>query len=103
MKHLAERLARSDSGGRTRADDGVRSGTGYADAQRSGRRRGQPGRSQPGSGGYGSDYGSGAGSTLRERRPSRPASSPSGTAEQLGKVVTDSAGLTLYRFDKDTA
>ncbi|MEU9145681.1 SCO0930 family lipoprotein [Streptomyces sp. NPDC048349] len=25
------------------------------------------------------------------------------TAEQLGSVLTDSAGLTLYRFDKDTA
>ncbi|WP_433573072.1 SCO0930 family lipoprotein [Streptomyces sp. CA-251247] len=62
-----------------------------------------PAGQQPGSGGYGSDYGSGAGSNAQGA-----AAKPAGQlavwdSKQLGKVVTDSAGLTLYRFDKDTA
>jgi predicted lipoprotein with Yx(FWY)xxD motif len=47
------------------------------------------------------DYGSGTGN-------SQGAPKPGGqlavwNSPELGKVVTDSAGLTLYRFDKDTA
>ncbi|GGW55147.1 SCO0930 family lipoprotein [Streptomyces griseoloalbus] len=58
-------------------------------------------------GDYG-DIGSGAGDAAGGARAS---SSPSNTAgelnvstnAELGKVVTDSLGLTLYRFDQDTA
>ncbi len=58
---------------------------------------------QPGSGGYGSDYGSGSGASAQGA-----AAKPAGQlavwdSKELGKVVTDSAGMTLYRFDKDTA
>ncbi|AVZ77818.1 hypothetical protein SLUN_34985 [Streptomyces lunaelactis] len=54
----------------------------------------------PGNGGYGSDYGSGT--------ANQAAAKPAGQlavwdSKELGKVVTDSAGFTLYRFDKDTA
>ncbi|WP_406276606.1 SCO0930 family lipoprotein [Streptomyces sp. NBC_00191] len=57
---------------------------------------------QPGSGGYGSDYGAGSGTAAQA------AAKPAGQlavwdSKELGKVVTDSAGFTLYRFDKDTA
>lgn len=55
---------------------------------------------QPADGGYGSDYGAGA--------ADQAAAKPAGQlavwdSKELGKVVTDSAGFTLYRFDKDTA
>ncbi|MFI6843069.1 hypothetical protein [Kitasatospora sp. NPDC050467] len=71
-----------------------------------------------GSSGGGSSTSSGSGSTATApAMPSSPAgSSPSGssapagaatlqtaTDPKLGTVVTDSAGFTLYRFDKDTA
>ncbi|MET9375400.1 SCO0930 family lipoprotein [Streptomyces sp. NPDC002992] len=51
------------------------------------------------SGGYGSDTGGGAGADAAE---------PAGQlavadTKQLGKVVTDSEGFTLYRFDKDSS
>ncbi|MBT2388475.1 hypothetical protein J7E87_03360 [Streptomyces sp. ISL-1] len=54
----------------------------------------------PADGGYGSDYGAGA--------ADQAAAKPGGQlavwdSKELGKVVTDSAGFTLYRFDKDTA
>ena len=57
---------------------------------------------QPGSGGYGSDYGADSGTAAQA------AAKPAGQlavwdSKELGKVVTDSAGFTLYRFDKDTA
>ncbi|WP_405997297.1 SCO0930 family lipoprotein [Streptomyces sp. NBC_00829] len=57
---------------------------------------------QPGSGGYGSDLDGGAGTA------NQAAAKPAGQlavwdSKELGKVVTDSAGFTLYRFDKDTA
>ncbi|QGV77399.1 SCO0930 family lipoprotein [Streptomyces ficellus] len=52
--------------------------------------------------GSGSGYGSGAGSGGQAA-----AAKPAGQlavwdSKELGKVVTDSEGLTLYRFDKDT-
>ncbi|MFF3457092.1 SCO0930 family lipoprotein [Streptomyces sp. NPDC002730] len=57
---------------------------------------------QPGNGGYGSDYGSGAGAA--EQAAAKPAGQLAvWDSKELGKVVTDSAGFTLYRFDKDTA
>ncbi|TQK50585.1 putative lipoprotein with Yx(FWY)xxD motif [Streptomyces sp. SLBN-118] len=56
----------------------------------------------PAAGGYGSDYGSDSGTAAQA------AAKPAGQlavwdSKELGKVVTDSAGFTLYRFDKDTA
>ncbi|MCM2389540.1 SCO0930 family lipoprotein [Streptomyces albipurpureus] len=52
-------------------------------------------------GAYGNDYGSGA-------SPQGVAAKPAGQlavrqSPELGKIVTDSAGFTLYRFDNDTA
>ena len=66
------------------------------------RRSARPIRPSPANGGYGSDYGAGAGA-----EPGGGAK-PAGQlavwdSKELGKVVTDSAGFTLYRFDKDTA
>ncbi|MER6910272.1 SCO0930 family lipoprotein [Streptomyces sp. NPDC000594] len=57
---------------------------------------GAAGQAQPGSGAYGSsDGGSSA---------ARPAGQLAARdTPKLGRVVTDSAGFTLYRFDKDTA
>jgi predicted lipoprotein with Yx(FWY)xxD motif len=60
---------------------------------------------QPAGSGYGSDYGSGAGAGAGAPGA---AAKPAGQlavwdSKELGKVVTDSAGMTLYRFDKDTA
>lgn len=60
---------------------------------------------QPGSGGYGADagYGAGAGAGA-EAAEAKPAGQLAvWESKDLGKVVTDSAGFTLYRFDKDTA
>ncbi|NWF24756.1 hypothetical protein HW130_00475 [Streptomyces sp. PKU-EA00015] len=58
---------------------------------------------QPGSGGYGADagYGSGAGEGAAAAKPAGQLAV--WESKDLGKVVTDSAGFTLYRFDKDTA
>ncbi|MFE5486014.1 SCO0930 family lipoprotein [Streptomyces sp. NPDC056527] len=47
------------------------------------------------SGGYGSDAGSGAAEPAGQLAVA--------DTKQLGKVVTDSEGFTLYRFDKDSA
>lgn len=56
----------------------------------------------PSTGGDGYGYGSGAGAA------SDGAAKPGGQLaiapnDQLGSILTDSAGFTLYRFDKDTA
>ncbi|MEV0011790.1 SCO0930 family lipoprotein [Streptomyces sp. NPDC047973] len=65
--------------------------------------RGQAvGNAAPAEGGYGSDGGYGAGSA------GAGASKPAGQlavwdSDELGKVLTDSEGFTLYRFDKDSA
>ncbi|MFF8841811.1 SCO0930 family lipoprotein [Streptomyces sp. NPDC015127] len=58
---------------------------------------------QPGSGGYGADagYGSDAGGEAAAAKPAGQLAV--WESKDLGKVVTDSAGFTLYRFDKDTA
>ncbi|GAA1585511.1 MULTISPECIES: SCO0930 family lipoprotein [Streptomyces] len=60
--------------------------------------------------GYGSDYGSGAGagSGYGSAGDAGAGSGPAGQlavaeTDKAGPVITDSAGLTLYRFDKDTA
>ncbi|MGW5345119.1 SCO0930 family lipoprotein [Streptomyces sp. HUAS TT3] len=52
---------------------------------------------------YGSDYGSG-GDAGAGANPGTKAAGQLAIAqtEQLGQVLTDSAGFTLYRFDKDT-
>jgi predicted lipoprotein with Yx(FWY)xxD motif len=57
---------------------------------------------QPGNG-YGSDagYGEAAGGEAAAAEPAGQLAV--WESEELGKVVADSAGLTLYRFDKDTA
>ncbi|MFI2372736.1 SCO0930 family lipoprotein [Streptomyces sp. NPDC018833] len=57
----------------------------------------------PGSGGYDSDagYGSGAGGEAAAAKPAGQLAV--WESKDLGKVVTDSEGFTLYRFDKDTA
>lgn len=65
---------------------------------------------QPGSAGYGdTDYGSGAGAGAGAGATGAAAAAakPAGQlavfdSKKLGKVVTDSEGFTLYRFDKDT-
>lgn len=56
------------------------------------------------SGGYGSDSGAGSGSGSGDGGAAEPAGqlAVSSTGE-LGKVVTDSEGFTLYRFDKDSS
>lgn len=70
------------------------------------------GNAAPARGGYGSDgYGSdGYGSSGKEGAgaAAAPKAKAAGQlavwdSKKLGKVVTDSAGFTLYRFDKDTA
>ncbi|MGW4206046.1 SCO0930 family lipoprotein [Streptomyces sp. NPDC004726] len=56
---------------------------------------------QPGNGGYG---GYGSGGANAQGTAAKPAGQLAvWNSPELGKVVTDSAGLTLYRFDKDTA
>ncbi|MFF8828702.1 SCO0930 family lipoprotein [Streptomyces sp. NPDC015131] len=53
--------------------------------------------------GSGTGYGSGAGSGSQEAAAAKPAGQLAvWDSKELGKVVTDSEGLTLYRFDKDT-
>ncbi|MGW6708228.1 SCO0930 family lipoprotein [Streptomyces sp. NPDC054956] len=52
--------------------------------------------------GYGSDYGAGSGSGSDGAAKSAGQLAIAAN-DQLGSVLTDSAGFTLYRFDKDTA
>ncbi|MFF3323948.1 SCO0930 family lipoprotein [Streptomyces sp. NPDC002889] len=63
------------------------------------------GAANPADAGYGSDgYGSagaGAGAAAAAAKPAGQLAV--WESKDLGKVVTDSAGFTLYRFDKDTA
>ncbi|MGW1893608.1 SCO0930 family lipoprotein [Streptomyces sp. NPDC002004] len=59
-----------------------------------------------GSGGYGSGSGNGYGSDGKEAAGAQSKSAGQlavWNSKELGKVLTDSAGWTLYRFDKDTA
>ncbi|MFI6938108.1 SCO0930 family lipoprotein [Streptomyces sp. NPDC050418] len=61
------------------------------------------GNAAPAEGGYGDGYGGaeGAGADAAEAEPAGQLAV--WESKELGKVVTDSAGFTLYRFDKDTA
>ncbi|MFF4182433.1 SCO0930 family lipoprotein [Streptomyces sp. NPDC001691] len=63
---------------------------------------GNAGSAQPADNGYGSGggYGQAGGAPSSAKQAGQLAVSDS---KDLGKVVTDSAGFTLYRFDKDTA
>ncbi|MEV6793542.1 SCO0930 family lipoprotein [Streptomyces sp. NPDC051320] len=56
---------------------------------------------QPGDDGYGTDGGYGSVSASGDQKPAGQLAV--WNSKKLGKVVTDSAGFTLYRFDKDTA
>ncbi|MFB7466984.1 SCO0930 family lipoprotein [Streptomyces sp. NPDC056224] len=59
-----------------------------------------------GSGDYGSDYGAGSAAAPGDAADSggKPAGQLAAAQnEQIGAVLADSAGFTLYRFDKDTA
>ncbi|WP_328420564.1 SCO0930 family lipoprotein [Streptomyces sp. NBC_00443] len=54
--------------------------------------------------GNGTGYDSGAaGQESAATKPSSAGELAVSTNQELGKVLTDSSGLTLYRFDKDTA
>ncbi|MEW2417358.1 SCO0930 family lipoprotein [Streptomyces sp. NPDC046866] len=58
--------------------------------------------------GYGSDYGAGSAAPAGGGAAADSGAKPAGQLavaqnEQVGQVLTDSAGFTLYRFDKDTA
>ncbi|MEU4492278.1 SCO0930 family lipoprotein [Streptomyces sp. NBC_00210] len=62
------------------------------------------GAANPADSGYGSGYGTGAGAASAQGVAAKPAGQLAvWDSKELGKVVTDSAGFTLYRFDKDTA
>ncbi|MBT2471176.1 hypothetical protein J7E97_25780 [Streptomyces sp. ISL-66] len=58
----------------------------------------------PSAGGDGYGYGAGAASASDDAAAAEPGGQLAvAQNEQLGPVLTDSAGFTLYRFDKDTA
>lgn len=68
------------------------------------------GNAAPADGGYGAGgedgYGAGAGSdgsAAAEAKADPPGQLAVRDSKELGEVVTDSAGFTLFRFDKDTA
>ncbi|MEV0443283.1 SCO0930 family lipoprotein [Streptomyces spectabilis] len=64
------------------------------------------GNEAPAGDGYGSDdgYGADSGSAAKGAAKAKSAGQLAvRDSKKLGKVVTDSAGFTLYRFDKDTA
>lgn len=52
--------------------------------------------------GYGSGYGAGAGAGAADAKPRTAGQLAVWESKKLGKVLTDSEGLTLYRFDKDS-
>ncbi|NEE44373.1 hypothetical protein G3M55_07090, partial [Streptomyces sp. SID8455] len=56
---------------------------------------------QPAEGGYGSEAG-GYGSGADVAAPKAAGQLGVQESKKLGKVLTDSEGFTLYRFDKDT-
>ncbi|WP_406187506.1 SCO0930 family lipoprotein [Streptomyces sp. NBC_01006] len=57
-----------------------------------------------GAGAYGSDYGSDSGAGAAAGADAKGAGQLAvAQNEQIGALLTDSAGFTLYRFDKDTA
>jgi predicted lipoprotein with Yx(FWY)xxD motif len=58
---------------------------------------------QPADGGYGSDSGYGSDTGAGAQGAAKAAGQLAvWDSQELGEVLTDSAGLTLYRFDKDT-
>ncbi|WP_338702774.1 SCO0930 family lipoprotein [Streptomyces sp. Q6] len=63
------------------------------------------GNAAPAQGGYGSDDGYGSGSADKDAGAKAKSAGQLAVWEskKLGQVLTDSAGFTLYRFDKDTA
>ncbi|MFE5538997.1 hypothetical protein ACFQ78_25075, partial [Streptomyces sp. NPDC056519] len=54
-----------------------------------------------GAGDYGSDYGAGSANATADAKGAGQLAIAQN--EQIGALLTDSAGMTLYRFDKDTA
>ncbi|MFF7725197.1 SCO0930 family lipoprotein [Streptomyces sp. NPDC008001] len=57
-----------------------------------------------GAGGYGPGYGSGSGNSSQPQAKNAPAKEMTvREAPGIGSVVADGSGMTLYRFDKDTA
>ncbi len=58
---------------------------------------------QPADSGYGSDGGYGSDTDTSAEAPKAAGQLAVWDSKKLGKVVTDSEGFTLYRFDKDTA
>lgn len=58
---------------------------------------------QPADSGYGSDGGYGSEAGTDAAAPKAAGQLAVWDSKTLGKVLTDSAGFTLYRFDKDTA
>ncbi|MGW8889300.1 SCO0930 family lipoprotein [Streptomyces sp. NPDC055749] len=58
---------------------------------------------QPADSGYGSDGGYGSDAGTDAAAPKEAGQLAVWDSKNLGKVLTDSAGFTLYRFDKDTA
>ncbi|MFD9542880.1 SCO0930 family lipoprotein [Streptomyces sp. NPDC060022] len=58
---------------------------------------------QPADSGYGSDGGYGSDTGADAAAPKAAGQLAVWDSKELGKVLTDSAGFTLYRFDKDTA
>ncbi|MGW8331823.1 SCO0930 family lipoprotein [Streptomyces sp. NPDC055897] len=76
-------------------------GSGYAGSG-NGQPVGNASAAQPGDNAYGSGggYGQAGGAESAAKQAGQLTVSDS---KELGKVVTDSAGFTLYRFDKDTA
>ncbi|MEU8675357.1 SCO0930 family lipoprotein [Streptomyces sp. NPDC048560] len=58
---------------------------------------------QPADSGYGSDGGYGSDAGGEAAAPKEAGQLAVWDSKSLGKVLTDSAGFTLYRFDKDTA
>ncbi|MFH9470531.1 SCO0930 family lipoprotein [Streptomyces clavifer] len=58
---------------------------------------------QPAGSGYGSDGGYGSDTEADASAPKPAGRLAVWDSKELGKVLTDSAGFTLYRFDKDTA
>ncbi|SDJ46307.1 SCO0930 family lipoprotein [Streptomyces indicus] len=61
------------------------------------------GNAAPADGGYGDGYGGGGDADAAAAEPKSAGQLAVWDSKELGKVVTDSAGFTLYRFDKDTA
>ncbi|AWZ10561.1 MULTISPECIES: SCO0930 family lipoprotein [unclassified Streptomyces] len=84
-------LSATACGGNDQAGDNTKPAGAVASAQTSGD-------------GYGEGYGAGAGAEAGADGAPKPGGQLAvAQNDQLGSVLTDSAGFTLYRFDKDTA